>query len=153
MGRRRASGWDRVFVVAGDLRCDDRIKEIALHGVMTWPSEEQLRRGLLSGMPMTSKELTLADTPGGLSVGMYLPVEADESWLVRLGKDRPVGPFRDGDRLTVLASEFSGSGGALVWDVRPQADQRWVVRQTGSGLVLEDLDRPLARGPRVLYER
>lgn len=140
MGRRRASGEERVFVLVGDLKCDDRIEEVELRQVLTWRSEEHLRQQLLSGMPLNSKEVTLADTPAALSAGMYLPVDSDRSWLARVGRDRPTGPFRAQERLTFLVSEFVGSGGALVWRLEPRAQQRWLVQETKLGLALESLD-------------
>lgn len=122
-------------MVAGDLG-DGQVDEIDLRQVMTWRSEDHLREQLLSGLPMMSKESVLTQTHVSQCVGMRMPVGSGQSWLVRLGSDRAAGQFRVGDRLTVLVSEFVGVGGSMMWSLKPQAHQRWLVAGTKMGLAL-----------------
>jgi len=135
----KARGSERVFAVLADAAGDG---EVELRQVLTWPSMDSLRQQLLAGLPMTSKEVVIAEMATPSNVGMRLPWGAEEAWLVKLGFDRPMPPLVEGVRLTVLESQYRGSGNARVWWLWPRVRESYVITRTPMGLALE----PVAAG-------
>lgn len=134
MVKPKARGSDRVFAVVGAAGGDG---EVELRQVLTWPSLDALRQQLLAGLPMTSKEVVIGEMNAPLRVGVRLPWGAEEAWLVKLGFDRPMPPLVEHARLTVLESEFRGSGNARVWWLWPRLRGAYVITRTPMGLALE----------------
>lgn len=134
MVKPKAHGSDRVFAVLADTAGDG---EVELRQVLTWPSMDALRQQLLAGLPMTSKEVDIAEMATPSNVGVRLPWGADEAWLVKLGFDRPMPPLVEHVRLTVLESQFRGSGNARVWWLWPRQHEAYVITRTPMGLALE----------------
>lgn len=133
---RRPGGSEREFALLGDVAGED---EIELRQVLTWPSRDSLRQQLLAGLPMTSKEVLIAEMAVPTNVGVRLPVGSEEAWLVRLGNDRAVPPLQEGTHMTFLQGEFEGAGNAKVWRLRPLQSARAQVQRTRMGLALEIL--------------
>jgi hypothetical protein len=130
----KGHGADRIFAVLADAAGDG---EVELRQVLTWPSVDALRQQLLARVPMTSKEVAIGATNAPVRVGVRLPWGSEESWLVKLGFDRPVPPLVEHVRLVVLESRFRGEGNARVWQLRPRACETYVITRTAMGLALE----------------
>lgn len=135
MAVRKAKGSERIFACRGEW---DLLGEIDLYQqVMTWPSEEIMAQRMASGVTLASKQVQLGEWGSSLVVGPSLPVGSEECWFVKLGGDRACAPVVEGEPVTVLESVFHGSGGAMLWQVRPRAVKRGVFVPGKQGLVLQ----------------
>lgn len=123
MSKRRVRGDLRVFGVARDVGPGD---EIALHEVLTWATFGDLRkfadpktRAARTPWDLMTKTVMLGEHGATVTGGMSMVIadEDADSWLVKLGQDRPLRELRDGAVITLLEVVWGGGDGAAVWKV------------------------------------